>query len=271
MIVDTMLRDKIRVCVVRVGGTNRDGDIADCIEDQGAIVEVLHLNDILRRRNLASYNALVLPGGFAYGDYVRAGAIWGRRLQAFLKEDLKTFVESKKPILGVCNGFQALIEAGLLPSINFVDPLQLALASNRSAKFECRWIYVKKNSASNCIFTQEMKEVARFPVAHGEGRFITASQEVLQKLIQNNQIALQYSYEDGRIAGGKYPENPNGSALDIAGICNQEGTVFGLMPHPEDAYRGYQLPDWTKERKMLPHGDGFGIFKSMIDYVEKNF
>lgn len=266
-----MQREKIRVCVIRVGGTNRDGDIADCIEDQGVSVEILHLNDILRRRNLNTYNALVLPGGFAYGDYVRAGAIWGKRLQSFLKDDLKLFVESKKPILGVCNGFQALIEAGLLPSLNFVDPLQLALASNRSARFECRWVYVKKNPASTCIFTRQLKDVSRFPVAHGEGRFITASSEVLDKLVKNNQIALQYSNEAGSIALGKYPENPNGSVLDVAGICNPEGTVFGLMPHPEDAYWGYQLPDWTKERKTLEHGDGLGLFKSMIDYVEQTF
>lgn len=271
MTIIIMQRDRIRVCVIRVGGTNRDGDIAECIEDQGVVVDVLHLNDVLRRRNLSTYNALVLPGGFAYGDYVRAGAILGKRLQAFLKEDLKSFVEMRKPILGVCNGFQALIEAGLLPAVNLVDQLQVALASNRSAKFECRWVYVKKNPATNCIFTQGMKENSRFPVAHGEGRFITADQEALERLLKNNQIALQYSNEDASLASEKYPQNPNGSVMDIAGICNPEGTVLGLMPHPEDAYWGYQSPDWSKERKIPEHGDGLGLFKSMIDYIERSF
>ncbi|HVB11643.1 MAG TPA: phosphoribosylformylglycinamidine synthase subunit PurQ, partial [Nitrososphaerales archaeon] len=110
-----MDKEKIKLCVMRVGGSNRDADVARCLEDQGVKVEILHLNDILRRRNLSSYHGLVIPGGFAYGDYVRAGAIWGAKLQAFLNDDLKMFVEARKPILGICNGFQVLVEAGLLP------------------------------------------------------------------------------------------------------------------------------------------------------------
>src|SRR5271169_2127219 len=116
-----MQRENIKICIMRVAGTNRDGDAALCLEDQGAVVDVLHLNDILRRRNLGSYHGLVLPGGFAYGDYVRAGAIWAKRIQAFLGEDLKLFAEARKPILGICNGFQVLVEAGLLPYLDFSD------------------------------------------------------------------------------------------------------------------------------------------------------
>lgn len=265
-----MQRDKIRICVMRVGGSNRDGEAASCLEDQGVNIEVLHLNDILRRRNLSSYNGLVFPGGFAYGDYVRAGAIWGKRLLSFLKEELKVFVESRKPILGICNGFQVLVEAGLLPRINYAEPPVLALASNKSSKFECRWVSLKKNSASNCVFTKSLPDVVRFPIAHGEGRFIASDKTVLDELQSKSQIALQYSSRDGKLANGAYPENPNGSTMDIAGICNQEGTVFGLMPHPEDAYWGYQMPDWTVERQAPAHGDGLGIFKSMVDYIEQN-
>ncbi len=264
-----MLREKIKICVMRVGGTNRDSEAAECLEDQGVVVETLHLNDILRRRNLRSYHGLVLPGGFAYGDYVRAGAIWAKRIQAFLGEDIKMFAEAKKPILGICNGFQVLVEAGLLPDLNFSDSPKLSLAGNTSGKFECRWVTLKKNVNSNCVFTTHLNNLVRFPVAHGEGRFVAANASLLDELFQNNQVVLQYAGNDGMPAERKYPENPNGSQRDIAGICNPSGTVFGLMPHPEDAYWGFQTPDWTEKQEMPEHGDGYGIFRAMVDYIEQ--
>ncbi len=256
---------------MRVAGTNRDVDAAVCLEDQGAIVEILHLNDILRRGNLNTYHGLVFPGGFAYGDYVRAGAIWAKRIQNFLGNELRIFVESGKPILGICNGFQVLVEAGLLPYLDFSETPLVSLASNASGKFECRWINLKSNSSSNCIFTSGSQGLRKFPIAHGEGRFIAQSPAVLENLSRNNQIALQYVKPDGNLAAQTYPDNPNGSELDIAGICSPSGTVMGLMPHPEDAYWGYQMPNWTEKREISPHGDGLGIFKSMVDYIEKKF
>jgi len=264
-------RENVKICIMRVAGTNRDNDAALALEDQGAIVEVLHLNDILRRRNLNSYHGLVLPGGFAYGDYVRAGAIWAKRIQTFLKGDLRIFAEAGKPILGICNGFQVLVEAGLLPNLAFSETPQASLAGNTSGKFECRWVNLVSNENSNCLFTKDLKGVHRFPVAHGEGRFITQSTEILDELSRNNQIPLRYSMPSGEVASGKYPENPNGSQMDIAGICSPSGTVFGLMPHPEDAYWGYQMPDWTTKREISIHGEGAGIFKSMLDYIETKF
>ena len=263
-----MERSKIKICVMRVGGTNRDTDVARCLEDQGAIVETLHLNDILRRRNLGTYQGLVFPGGFAYGDYIRAGAIWGKKIEAFLKDDLKLFVEARKPILGICNGFQVLVEAGLLPEVSFTPP-EFALASNNSGKFECRWVSLRKNEKSNCVFTKDLKDVVKFPVAHGEGRFVALNATLMETLSRNNQIALQYALPDGQPANQKYPENPNGSVMDAAGVCSNSGTVFGLMPHPENAYWGYEMPDWTERREIPPSGDGIGIFKSMVDYIEQ--
>ena len=256
--------------MVRVGGSNRDNDVARCIEDQGVDVETLHLNDILRRRNLGSYHGLVIPGGFAYGDYVRAGAIWGAKIQAFLKDELRIFVEARKPVLGICNGFQVLVEAGLLPEETFSKPPLVALANNTSGKFECRWVTLKKNVKSNCIFTKELSEVVMFPIAHGEGRLVAQDKAELDKISKNNQIALQYVMSDGRPANLRYPENPNGSIHDIAGICNPSGTVFGLMPHPENAYWGFEMPNWTESRVIQQYGDGLGIFKSMVDYIELN-
>jgi phosphoribosylformylglycinamidine synthase subunit PurQ / glutaminase len=267
-----MNREDIRICVMRVAGTNRDSDAAAALEDQGAIVEILHLNDVLRRRNLSTYHGLVLPGGFAYGDYVRAGAIWAKRIQNFLGQELRTFAESGKPILGICNGFQVLVEAGVFPLMDFSDSPVVSLAGNASGKFECRWINLKPNGSSNCIFTSKMNGTGKFPVAHGEGRFIAQSREIIESLARNNQIALQYSKADGTLANQAYPENPNGSELDIAGICTPSGTVMGLMPHPEDAYWGYQMPDWTESKGGISeYGDGMRIFESMVDYIEEKF
>lgn len=267
-----MNRENIRIIVMRVAGTNRDSDAAGCLEDQGAIVEVLHLNDVLRRRNLGTYHGLVFPGGFAYGDYVRAGAIWGKRIRNFLGDELRTFAESGKPILGICNGFQVLVESGLLPSMDFSESPVVSLAGNASGKFECRWINLRANETSPCIFTKKIKSISKFPIAHGEGRFIAQSPELLDSLFVNNQIALQYSRRDGTLAERSYPDNPNGSELDIAGICTPSGTIMGLMPHPENAYWGFQMPDWTESSGAIaPHGDGLGIFQSMVDYIEEKF
>ena len=272
-------RSRIRICVMRVGGTNRDEDVVRCFEDLGVNVETLHLNDVLRRRNLSTYNGLVLPGGFAYGDYVRAGAIWAKRIRAFLKQDLRLFAEAEKPILGICNGFQVLVEAGLLPGsrsdpardTSEVEP-DAALAVNKSGRFECRWVTLKKNPSSKCIFTSGAPDTALFPVAHGEGRFIVREGgTILRQLIDNNQVALQYSSQGGSIAGGRYPDNPNGSTADIAGICNPSGTIFGLMPHPEDAYWNYQLPNWSSTKESASkYGDGRSIFLSMVEHIEKS-
>jgi phosphoribosylformylglycinamidine synthase subunit PurQ / glutaminase len=256
---------------MRVGGTNRDADAAAVLEDQGAIVEVLHLNDILRRRNLLTYNGLVFPGGFAYGDYVRAGAIWAKRISASLNEDLNTFVSSGKPILGICNGFQALIEMGLLPSTRYSEDPSVALAGNSSGKFECRWVFLKTFSETKCVYTKGLSGIMRFPVAHGEGRFIVQSEDTMSELQRKQQIALQYCDANGQPAEKHYPENPNGSDRDVAGICNESGTVLGLMPHPEDAYWGYQTPDWTEKQETQRFGDGAGIFKCMVDYIQDNF
>ncbi len=185
---------------MRVAGTNRDVDAARCLENQGAIIDILHLNDLLRRRNLHTYQGLVFPGGFAYGDYVRAGAIWAKRIQNFLGEDLKTFAESGKPILGICNGFQVLVEAGLLPYVDLSEAPIVSLANNASGRFECRWVYLKARSDSRCIFTSGEKELRKYPVAHGEGRFIAQSPEVLEDSSRNGQIALQYAKPDGELA-----------------------------------------------------------------------
>jgi phosphoribosylformylglycinamidine synthase len=266
-------KEDIRVCIFRVGGTNCDEETRRAFNDLSVKAEVIHTNKLVKNRNLMDYDALVFPGGFSFGDYVRAGAIWSKKLIAKLGRDLKKFVEEGKPVLGICNGFQVLVEGGLLPGFEGISEYpEAALAPNVSMKYECRWIQLKHENSGKCIFTKNIPKgkVVSMPVAHAEGRFIFPKEhesDCLKKLLDNDQLVFRYCDEEGKYAEGKYPINPNGSFYDIAGICNPEGNVFGLMPHPERAYYGWQLPEWTRQSEIPKHGDGKLIFESMVEYL----
>ncbi|MEM3596976.1 MAG: phosphoribosylformylglycinamidine synthase subunit PurQ [Candidatus Bathyarchaeia archaeon] len=272
-----MKREEIRVCVLRVGGTNCDAETKRAFEDLGVRAEVVHANEVVKRRSLFDYHALVFPGGFSYGDYVRAGAIWAKWLIAKLNKQLRAFVKESRPILGICNGFQVLVEAGLLPGFDEINQYpEASLATNFPPGYNCRWIYLKHEGKGKCIFTQKIPhgKVLRMPVAHSEGRFLFPKEKekrFLERLYENDQLVFRYCDESGEYAEGRFPENPNGSFHDIAGICNPEGTIFGLMPHPERAFYWWQQPDWTRHRHMPQYGDGKLIFESLIEYLTKNF
>ncbi len=267
-----MKKEDINVCILRVGGTNCDVETERAFRALGVGVEVVHTNKIIRERNLLKYDVIVFPGGFSYGDYVRAGAIWGKGIVSKLRCELRKFVEGEaKLVLGICNGFQVLVEAGLLPGN---ESLRAALAPNTFIKYECRWIYLKHENSGKCIFTQKVpkNQTVFMPIAHAEGRFIFSKEneeESLVRLYENDQIVFRYCDENGEYADGKYPINPNGAFHDIAGICNPDGNVFGLMPHPERAYFGWQLPNWTSRSKIPRFGDGSLIFESVLEYLTK--
>ncbi|MEM1563657.1 MAG: phosphoribosylformylglycinamidine synthase subunit PurQ [Candidatus Bathyarchaeia archaeon] len=272
-----MKREEIKVCILRVGGTNCDAETKIAFEDLGVQAQILHVNEVVKRQNLLDYNVLVFPGGFSYGDYVRAGAIWAKWMLAKMGKELKAFVEDGRPILGICNGFQVLVEAGLLPAFDGISPYpEAALATNHPPGYNCRWVYIKHENRGKCVFTRKipMGSVLHIPVAHAEGRFLFAKEKekrYLERLYENDQLVFRYCTKDGEYAEGRYPINPNGSFHDIAGICNPEGTVFGLMPHPERAFYWWQQPDWTRQKIMAQYGDGKLIFESLIDYLEKRF
>jgi len=269
-------REDINVCILRVGGTNCDAETEKAFSDFGVKAEVIHTNKLVKNRNLLDYDALVFPGGFSFGDYVRAGAIWGKGLIAKLGHDLEKFVDEGKPVLGICNGFQVLVEGGFLPGFEGISEFpEAALAPNTSTKYECRWVYLKHENSGNCIFTKNIskRKVVSMPVAHAEGRFIFPKErecDYLKNLYDNDQLVFRYCDERGEYAEGEYPTNPNGAFHDIAGICNPEGNVFGLMPHPERAYYGWQLPEWTRRSEMPKYGDGRLIFDSMVKYLMKD-
>lgn len=272
-----MKKKDINICIMRVAGTNCDTETKRAFNDLGVKAEVVHCNEIIKKRKLLDYSALVFPGGFSHGDYVRAGAIWAKEAVAKLGNTLEKFVEEERPILGICNGFQVLVESGLLPGFEGIAEFpEVALTTNIPIGYYCNWIYIKHENSGKCIFTQKIpkKKVLRMPVAHAEGRFVFPKdneKRCLERLYNNDQLVFRYCNEKGEFAEGRYPKNPNGSFHDIAGICNPTGTVFGLMPHPERACYSWQLPDWTRMESPSEYGDGRLIFESMVEYlVEKS-
>jgi len=268
---------EVRVCVLRVGGTNCDVETMRAFQESGMRAEVVHFNQLIRQQSLLDYHILVIPGGFSHGDYVRAGAIWAKRLMAKLGGEVERFVDEGRPILGICNGFQVLVEAGLLPQFDGVSQFpEAALGTNIPPGYNCRWVYLRHENKGSCAFTGKVSNgsVLRIPVAHSEGRFMFKKEneeKYLEKLLENDQLVFRYCRHGGKYAEGEYPSNPNGSFHDIAGICDPSGTVFGLMPHPERAYFGWQLPDWTKDDAASGFSDGRLIFESIADHLRKGF
>ncbi len=272
-----MKKEDVKICIMRVGGTNCDSETKRAFEDLGVKAEIVHLNQIIKEKSLLGYDALVFPGGFSFGDYVRAGAIWAKGIAAKLGRDLKRFVEQEKPVLGICNGFQVLVEAGLLPRFDRASEFpQVALATNEPIGYRCMWVHLKHENSGRCIFTQKIPKgrLLKIPIAHAEGRFMFPKEEekeYLQRLYDNDQLVFRYCNQKGQYADEEYPVNPNGAFHDIAGICNLDGTIFGLMPHPERAYYGWQLPDWTRRERVSKYGDGRLIFESIREYLTKKF
>ena len=221
----------VKVLVLRSPGTNCDEETAFALEMQGAQVEKLHVNALIKNPGkLDEVQILAIPGGFSFGDDIASGKLLANKLSLSLEQRMQDFVKEGKLVLGICNGFQVLVKSRILPGFDAIDSIQQAtLTYNDSAKFEDRWVNLKKVS-NKCIFTKEIDSLEA-PVRHGEGKFV-ATNQVIEKLIQNDQIAFKYAGEKGEENPG-YPQNPNGSTQDIAGICNKDGNVLGMMPHPE--------------------------------------
>jgi phosphoribosylformylglycinamidine synthase I len=185
-----------------------------------------------------------------------------------LTNQIKNFIANGKLIIGICNGFQVLVKAGLLPEVNLSNGKQLVtLTNNDSGKFEDRWIYLKPVS-KKCVFTRGIEQLVYFPVAHAEGKFIPKDKSVLINLCQNDQIVFQYADPNGKLDG--YPWNPNGSIENIAGICDATGRIFGLMPHPERHFHPTHHPRWTREG-LKAEADGVVIFRNAVEYIQENF
>lgn len=238
--------------VLHAPGTNRDRDLALALDLAGADSHIATVADVAHGNvAMQNFQLLLLPGGFSYGDDLGAGRLWALELRHALHDQLQSFVASGRPVLGICNGFQALVKAGLLPGPDLSDgsvfaPQRVSLARNARSQFECRWVHLRPDPECHSLWLAELKGRAlTCPVAHGEGRFFADDAE-LAALQARGSIALRYVDASGQRAsadgGDGYPANPNGSRLDIAGICNAAGNVLGLMPHPENHVLSSQHP-----------------------------
>ncbi len=256
----------VRALILHANGSNRDREAAQALQLAGAAPEIVHLNQLRAGdRRWDDYQVLVVPGGFSYADALGAGKLLALDLNAYFADEVRGFVDSGRPVIGICNGFQALVKAGLLPGKAAGDGRTSAatLTFNAAGRFECRWVTLLPQS-QRCVWTRDLPEAVYCPVAHGEGNFVAAELAFFETLRTAGQIALVYAGPDGAPARGVYPHNPNGSVADIAGLCNAAGNVLGLMPHPEDHLFNYQHPRWSRGERA---GLGLPLFINGVQYA----
>ncbi|SPD71767.1 Phosphoribosylformylglycinamidine synthase 1 [uncultured Desulfobacterium sp.] len=268
---------QVRALVLTGYGLNCDYETDYSLRLAGAQSRRAHINEIIARakKGLSDYHILVFGGGFSWADDHGAGVLMATKLRHQLGDQIKQFIEDGRLVIGICNGFQCLVNMGLLPGFdNVYEERRVALTFNDSGNFIDAWVKLRVNQNSHCIFTKGIKTMD-LPVRHGEGK-IVADDDTISALFSNNQVAMQYADESGDQANGAWPFNPNGSIKDIAGICDKSGRIFGLMPHPEAFNHYTNHPGWTRKKEELrrqgktietEQGEGIRIFKNAVDYI----
>lgn len=253
---------KPNVLVLRSPGTNCDEETAFGFEKAGASADRVHVRAVLEDpKQLEKYQILCFPGGFSYGDDLGAGAVLAHQIRRPLRDALFSFRDAGKLMLGICNGFQILIRTGLIVADTNEGLPAATLTNNASAKYEDRWVKLKKTS-DKCVFLRGIDSL-ELPVGHGEGRFVAKDADTLAKLDANGQIVLRYTNSGAEVS---YPANPNGSQSDAAGVCDESGRVFGLMPHPDRHLLPTNHPQWTRKPSLPEHGDGFAVFQNAVQF-----
>ncbi len=256
-----------KVLVLTGYGINCDMELAHAFELAGADAKRVHLTDLINgTRKLDEFHVLALPGGFSFGDDIASGKVLANMLKYNLGGQIQEFIHDGNLIIGICNGFQAMVKMGLLPAFDGDYAAQeVTLTFNDSGRFEDRWVHLKANKSSKCVFTKGIESIY-LPVRHGEGKFVAKNPQTLARLKKGNQIVFQYVDSEGKLAG--YPFNPNGSVDNIAGICDETGRVFGMMPHPEAFQHRTNHPRWTRE-ELPEEGAGVAIFRNAVEYVRE--
>ena len=270
---------EVRAIVIAGNGTNCEREVAHACRLAGAdVCDIVHIAELLAgRASLDDYHFLNLAGGFLDGDDLgsaKAGA--NRLLQAAVRgteehlvDQIQRFVKAGKLVMGVCNGFQLMVKMGLLPALGGNYQKQsVTLTFNDGGRFEDRWTYLKVDEASPCIFTRGLQGIY-LPVRHGEGKLVAASQMVLDAMEDQHLAVLKYCKEDYRDPTMEYPWNPNGSSQAIAGLCDQSGRLFGLMPHPEAYVHRTHHPRWTREEDLPEEGMGLWLYQNAIRFIRE--
>ncbi len=274
---------QVRALVITGYGLNCDYETHFSLKLAGATPRRIHINEFItrgtdkKRTRLEKYHILVLGGGFSWADDHGAGVLMASKLRRHLGDQLEQFINDGKLVMGICNGFQALVNLGLLPAFdcNYTER-RVALTHNESGNFIDTWVNLRINSRSPSVFTKGITTI-ELPIRHGEGKFYAAKED-MNRILENNQVVFQYADEKGERACGRRQYNPNGSLEDIAGICDPTGHILGLMPHPEAFNHYTNHPRWTRESEKLLRkkgeiesliGDGIKIFKNGVDYIRE--
>ena len=246
----------IKAIVLRAAGTNCDAETFFALQKAGFEAGKVHVNELINgSKNLSDYALLAIPGGFSAGDYLGSGKVFANKILFKLNNEVPDFIKQGNLLIGICNGFQVLVKAGILPGFggNYNEQLT-TLTLNNPAGFQCRWVKLK-GQKSRSVFTKGIEEL-NVPIAHGEGNFIVEDKGTLEKLYAKNQVVF------------KYEENPNGSTDSIAGICDESGRVLGLMPHPERNLFGINTPN-SAYGKIPDEGEGMKVFRNAFEYLKK--
>ncbi len=255
---------KVRAIILSGYGINCETETAYCLKKCESDTEIVHINDLLNKtKDLMNYQILVIPGGFSFGDDIASGKVLANKFK-FKTDEIYKFIEGGNLIFGICNGFQVMVKSGILPGIDNYKIQEATLTFNDSGKFEDRWVYLRVNEKSKCVWTKNLSKLF-LPVRHGEGKFFCEN-KILAKIKENEQIVMQYADENGNFVG--YHDNPNGSVENIAGICDKTGRIFGLMPHPEAYNCPENNPLWKFKGNKFPLG--IEIFRNGVKFAEEN-
>ncbi len=270
----------VKALILTGYGLNCDYETEYALKLAGADPVRMHINDVIEDSGkiLEECRILVFGGGFSWADDHGAGVIFASKIKFNIGDAVKRFIEKGNLVIGICNGFQSLVNLGLLPGFdNNYTERRVALTNNDRGNFIDCWVNLKVNPNSNCVFTKGIDTI-ELPVRHAEGKFV-ASEKDMERLISSGQVVMQYADREGSAAEGALPFNPNGSTFDIAGICDPTGRIFGLMPHPE-AFNSYMNhPEWTIKKEQLSRegksienkeGDGIKIFRNAVEYIKEN-
>ena len=268
---------KVTALIITGYGINCEEEMAAAYDLAGANTNIYHLNDIFNGIiNIHDYDILNFPGGFAFGDDLGSGKVLSNKMKfkkmsdgSLFMDEIHKFLNDGKFILGICNGFQFLVKMGLLPNTNGNFDQEVTLTRNNSAKYEDRWIYLKKNPKCNTPFLKGI-DIMPCPVRHGEGKLIIKDEAVKTEILNKNLNAFSYCNADGKITS-EYPLNPNGAELDCAALTDPTGQVLAMMPHPEAFLSLYNHPNWGQMKRQNPDisedGDGLKIFRNIIDHI----
>ena len=270
---------KVKSLVVTGYGINCEKELAAAYKLAGAEAKIVHLNDVfLGKVKITDFDILNFPGGFSFGDDLGSGKVLANKMKYKRMADgelfynvILEFIAAGKFVLGICNGFQFLVKMGLLPNVGNEHAQEVTLTLNDSGKFEDRWVYCRTNPALVTPFMKGIDKIA-LPVRHGEGKLIIRDEQILKGIKDKNLNCLSYTDSEGNITA-EYPLNPNGSDLNCAGLCDETGQVFGLMPHPEAFLSIYNHPDWGRMKRLHPEltddGEGLKIFKNIVQHIKE--